>query len=396
MTYGRIRRGPMGGDAFTQIRNAVFRDPRLSAKAMGIFGNISTHRDGWGITPESISTQMRDGVNAIKAGLRELEQYGYLQRERERRPDGTLGASTYFITDQPDQPDTAAAPGQSRRSEPTDDFPPVEKPTVDEPTVDDRPHKKTIPSVKKISDEKTTTSPAEPSADAPAGVGDGSSGGGGGSLDSSRAIAEHIAGRLDYQGKPPGNRLRKTITDRLVAALDSGWSVDGLAFYLDLGSYRPDSAAAVYAAKLAPGELPAAEPVSGPAAAHGGVFGPLSTAAEIEAATVDSVFGPARRDTADGGLWERAMRRANERMGGGPRPSTDTTVAGWGAVARQLREPHRPYSNDDWHRPADPFEALKIPWCGDPDCDPVTRLKPGVTPQDEPDPCGACHPMMRF
>lgn len=235
----------------------------------------------------------------------------------------------------------------------------------------------------------TSSSPAEPAEP------DAADGGGGGDSDL-RSIADHITAHLDYQGKPPGNRLRKTITDRLVAALDSGWSVDGLAFYLDLGSYRPDSAAAVYAAKLAPAELPAAEPVLGPAAAHGGVFGPLSTAAEIEAATVDSVFGPARRDTADGGLWDRAMRRANERMGGGPRPGTDTTVAGWGAVARQLREPHRPYSNDDWHRPADPFEALKIPWCGDPDCDPVTRLKPGVTPQDEPDPCGACHPMMRF
>ncbi len=73
MSYGRIRRGPMAADAFTQIRNAVFRDARLSAKAMGIFGNISTHREGWGITPESISKQMRDGVDAIKSGLRELD-----------------------------------------------------------------------------------------------------------------------------------------------------------------------------------------------------------------------------------------------------------------------------------------------------------------------------------
>ena len=69
LSYGRIRRGPMAGDAFTQIRNAVFRDSRLTGKAMGIFGNISTHRDGWGITPESISTQMRDGAEtAGRAG----------------------------------------------------------------------------------------------------------------------------------------------------------------------------------------------------------------------------------------------------------------------------------------------------------------------------------------
>ncbi|MFF2522267.1 hypothetical protein [Streptomyces liangshanensis] len=145
MTYGRVRRGPMAADAFTQIRNAVFRDSRLSAKAMGIFGNISTHRDGWGITPESIASQMRDGVDAVKSGLRELERLGYLQRERERRPNGTLGASSYFITDQPDLVESA-------RSEPEVDFPPVdeppvarpaqEDPAVDNPAVADPPHKK--------------------------------------------------------------------------------------------------------------------------------------------------------------------------------------------------------------------------------------------------------------
>jgi hypothetical protein len=136
----------MAGDAFTQIRNAVFRDARLSAKAMGIFGNISTHRDGWGITPESISSQMRDGVGAVKAGLRELEQHGYLHRERERRPDGTLGSSSYFITDQPEpiRETPSSEPGVENPpvDEPPVDQPPQGEPPVDQPTVDDRPHKK--------------------------------------------------------------------------------------------------------------------------------------------------------------------------------------------------------------------------------------------------------------
>src|SRR5256885_5221869 len=48
--YGRIRRGEMAADRFTQISNELFRDPRLSFKAKGVFGLISTHRDGYGIT----------------------------------------------------------------------------------------------------------------------------------------------------------------------------------------------------------------------------------------------------------------------------------------------------------------------------------------------------------
>jgi hypothetical protein len=130
--YGRIRRGPMAADHFTQISNAVFRDTRLSAKAMGIFGNISTHRDGWGVSAESISSQMRDGVAAVKAGLRELEEYGYLQRTRRRNADGTLGSSVYFITDQPEALPKPPALGKPR-SEPAVDFPPVDNPPVDEP-----------------------------------------------------------------------------------------------------------------------------------------------------------------------------------------------------------------------------------------------------------------------
>lgn len=145
----------MAADAFTQIRNAVFRDPRLSAKAMGIFGNISTHRDGWGITPEFIATQMRDGVNAIRSGLKELEAYGYLQRTQTRDPEtGRLGSSEYYITDQPEAI-TEASDGESSRSCPSDDFPHTDNPRTGDPRTDgphtdgphtaDRLHKKTIP-----------------------------------------------------------------------------------------------------------------------------------------------------------------------------------------------------------------------------------------------------------
>lgn len=159
MSYGRIRRGPMAADSFTQIRNAVFRDPRLSAKAMGIFGNISTHRDGWGITPDSLSTQMRDGVDAIKSGLRELETHGYLRRTQTKKPDGTFGAAVYYITDQPEAFEDANAL-ENRRSEPLGEIPPTAIPPADEPPAGDHLHKKT--SSKHTSPKKTLSPPELP------------------------------------------------------------------------------------------------------------------------------------------------------------------------------------------------------------------------------------------
>ena len=126
-----IRRGVMAGDQFTQIANALFRDTQLSLKSKGLFGLLSTHRDGWRMTVADIARRGRDGEAAVKSGLKELEQRGFLVRERERDTDGTLGAAAYVITDLPSL--------QNPRSQPESGFPPV-----DNPTLADRPTKNTI------------------------------------------------------------------------------------------------------------------------------------------------------------------------------------------------------------------------------------------------------------
>ncbi|MEU4884564.1 hypothetical protein AB0G19_29495 [Streptomyces althioticus] len=117
-----IRRGVMAADQFTQIANGLFRDPQLSFKAKGLFGLLSTHRDGWRMTVADIARRGRDGDSAVKSGLKELEKHGFLVRERERGPDGTLGAAAYFLTDLPAL--------QSSRSQPESGFPPVDDPTL--------------------------------------------------------------------------------------------------------------------------------------------------------------------------------------------------------------------------------------------------------------------------
>lgn len=93
----------MGGDQFTQIHNGVFRDARLTPKAMGVFAHLSTHRPGWCITAESVAASMNAGVGAVKSALRELESHHYLIRTQQRHEDGTLGDSVYWYTDLPAQ-----------------------------------------------------------------------------------------------------------------------------------------------------------------------------------------------------------------------------------------------------------------------------------------------------
>ncbi|MFD7444067.1 hypothetical protein [Streptomyces sp. NPDC059909] len=138
--YGAgIRRGPMAADHFTQIRNDLFRDPAISFKAKGLFGLISTHRDGWRVSAAQLAQLGPDGKDAVTSGLKELEKHGYLVRERQRRPDGTLGEIAYFITDIPerDEPRPSAsarsAAAQIRRSQPESEIPAQAEPAQADP-----------------------------------------------------------------------------------------------------------------------------------------------------------------------------------------------------------------------------------------------------------------------
>jgi hypothetical protein len=170
---GRIKRGPMAADVFeaqfTQVYNGLFRDPRLSFKAKGIFGLISTHRDGFGLSLEAIAARATDGVSGVRSGLRELIEFNYLQRDRARDARGRLGESIYFITDMPDgllilmnpEWDKVQGARQKTRSEPTCDFP-----HVDEPTVGSRTHKKTTPK-NTIQQNTTSVPPSGPAARGP-------------------------------------------------------------------------------------------------------------------------------------------------------------------------------------------------------------------------------------
>lgn len=159
--YGAgIRRGEMAGDRFTQIANALFRDPRISFKAKGIFGLISTHRDGWRVTVAELARCGPDGRSAVRSGLMELEAFGYLTREQQRGENGMLGEIIYAITDAPahlyelwgNAPPTAALIAQNRSSQPESDFP-----TSDYSPSGDRSSKNT--SLKKTSKQNTNSLP---------------------------------------------------------------------------------------------------------------------------------------------------------------------------------------------------------------------------------------------
>lgn len=61
--------------------------------------------DGWDYTTKGLARICKDGVDSICAGVQELENHGYVIRERVRLPNGQLGAIEYTILEQPRPPE---------------------------------------------------------------------------------------------------------------------------------------------------------------------------------------------------------------------------------------------------------------------------------------------------
>lgn len=73
-----IIRGPRPADTIAQIHTAALADGTLSFKARGILAYLLSLPAGTDISPERITRSGTDGERAVKSGLKELQDAGYL------------------------------------------------------------------------------------------------------------------------------------------------------------------------------------------------------------------------------------------------------------------------------------------------------------------------------
>ena len=109
---------------YTVMSNHHLRNTALSLKAKGLLSLMLSLPDGWDYTTRGLARICRDGVDSICAGVRELEEHGYIVRERVRNPNGQLGAIEYTILEQPREPE----PGREKHEQ--------ENPVQAEPVLD--------------------------------------------------------------------------------------------------------------------------------------------------------------------------------------------------------------------------------------------------------------------
>ncbi|WP_251576083.1 conserved phage C-terminal domain-containing protein [Limosilactobacillus agrestimuris] len=85
----------------TILDQELVRDSQLSWKARGIFAYLWSQSENWDFNEVEVAKHSTDGRDALRSGLKELEDAGYLDRKRERDSKGRVGSSKWVLHEKP-------------------------------------------------------------------------------------------------------------------------------------------------------------------------------------------------------------------------------------------------------------------------------------------------------
>lgn len=109
---------------YTVMSNHHLDDPRLSLKAIGLLSKILRLPDDWDYTLEGLARICKEGKDAIRSAIVELEQAGYIERRQTHAADGSFAGNEYIVHEAPVSTD--ASPSSEN---PTTGNPLTENPT---------------------------------------------------------------------------------------------------------------------------------------------------------------------------------------------------------------------------------------------------------------------------
>ena len=112
---------------YTVLSNHIFKDRTLSAKAKGLLAEMLSLPESWDYTLKGLTYLFSDGLDSVRQGIKELEEHGYVVRERKRDEKGRLGEMEYVIYE---------TPRKAVSSENTDDTPVCASPVLDAPVLE--------------------------------------------------------------------------------------------------------------------------------------------------------------------------------------------------------------------------------------------------------------------
>ena len=114
---------------YTIMSNYHLNDKELSLKAKGLLSLMLSLPDNWDYTTRGLAAICKEGVDGIRATVRELEDAGYIIRCRVRDKSGLMHGMEYTVFEQPQKPE----PEKPVQAEPEREKPVQAKPVQAEP-----------------------------------------------------------------------------------------------------------------------------------------------------------------------------------------------------------------------------------------------------------------------
>jgi hypothetical protein len=86
---------------YTTMSNYHLRDERLSLRAIGLMSKMLSLPEDWDYTVKGLAAIVKEGRDAVRKALMELEAAGYLVREQGRSAGGNFAANDYTLYEEP-------------------------------------------------------------------------------------------------------------------------------------------------------------------------------------------------------------------------------------------------------------------------------------------------------
>lgn len=113
---------------YTVMANHHLKNKKLSLKAKGLLSMLLSLPDSWKHSIVGYASICKDGVDGVTAGIKELEENGYIVRKRLRNEKGHFAEVEYTILELP-----KVAP---KEENPVLEIPNLENPILDKPELD--------------------------------------------------------------------------------------------------------------------------------------------------------------------------------------------------------------------------------------------------------------------
>ena len=120
---------------YTVMANYHLRDKEISLKAKGLMSLMLSLPEEWDYTVSGLAFISKEGIDAIRAAVRELENAGYIIRSRRRNDAGQLTDTEYTIYERPQIPNSEKGNNSKIISPTINHFPIANKPTLENPTL---------------------------------------------------------------------------------------------------------------------------------------------------------------------------------------------------------------------------------------------------------------------